>query len=101
MAFSDAAQINGADAFGAFAAPDGAQTGGNAFANWLFGPDAIRSSQPAEPFGATWKPELGAVATSGDLGFTVGFIYQGATIVSKYFTVWQKQPNGKWLYIAD
>jgi len=101
VAFSDAAQLNGADAFGAYAAPDGAQTGGNAFASWIFGPDAIRASRPAEPFGATWKPELGAVAASGDLGFTVGFIYQGTAIVSKYFTVWQKQPNGRWLYVAD
>ena len=101
VAFSDAAQLNGADAFAAYAAPDGAQTGGNAFASWIFGPDAIRASRPAEPFGATWKPELGTVATSGDLGFTIGFIYQGTAIVSKYFTVWQKQPNGRWLYVAD
>jgi ketosteroid isomerase-like protein len=101
VAFSDAAQLNGADAFGAFAAPDAAQTGGNTVASWVFGPEAIRALRPAAPFGATWKPELGAVAASGDLGFTVGLIYQGTTIVSKYYTIWQKQPNGRWLYVAD
>jgi len=101
VAFSDAAQLNGADAFAVFAAPDAAQTGGNTVASWVFGPEAIRASRPAAPFGATWRPDLGAVATSGDLGFSIGFVYQGTTIVSKYFTIWQKQANGRWLYVAD
>jgi ketosteroid isomerase-like protein len=101
VAFSDAAQSNGADAFAAFAAPDAAQTGGNTVASWVFGPAAIRASRPAAPFGATWKPNLGAVAASGDLGFSVGLVYQGTTIVSKYFTIWQKQTDGRWLYVAD
>ena len=101
VGFSDAAQFGEADAFAAYAAPDGAQTGGNTMASWVFGPAAIRAAHPAGPVGFTWKPELGAVATSGDLGFTVGFIYQGTTIVSKYYSIWQKQPNGRWLYVAD
>ena len=101
VAFSDAAQFGEADAFAAFAAPDGAQTGGSNMASWAFGPEAIRAAHPAAPVAFTWAPALGTVATSGDLGFTVGFIYSGATAVSKYFTVWQKQPNGQWRYVAD
>jgi ketosteroid isomerase-like protein len=101
IAFSDAAQFGEADAFAAFAAPDGAQSGSGSMATWAFGPEAIRAAHPTGPVGFTWTPSLGAVATSGDLGFTVGFIYSGTAIVSKYFSVWQKQPNGRWRYVAD
>ena len=99
-AFSDAAQLGVADAFAAFAAPDGAQTGGN-IASWAFGPDAIRAAFTGVAPTFTWAPELGDVATSGDLGFTVGFVYSGAVATSKYFTVWQKQSNGAWRYVVD
>ena len=100
VAFSDAAQSGVADAFAAFAAPDGAQTGGN-IATWAFGPDAIRAAWAGVAPTFTWAPELGEVATCGDLGFTVGYVYSGGVAFSKYFTVWQKQPNGVWRYIVD
>jgi ketosteroid isomerase-like protein len=101
VAFSDASQLSEADAFATFAAPDGAQTGGGNAASWIFGPDAIRAAHQTTPSGFTWAPTLGAVATSGDLGFTIGYIYSGTTAISKYFSVWQKQPNGLWRYVAD
>ena len=99
-AFSDAAQSGVADAFAAFVAPDGAQGGGN-LVTWAFGPEAIRAAWAGVAPTFTWAPELGDVATSGDLGFTVGYVYSGGVAFSKYFTVWQKQPNGIWRYIVD
>ena len=99
-AFSDAAQSGVADAFAAYVAPDGAQSGGNLI-TWAFGPEAVRAAWAGVAPTFTWAPELGDVATSGDLGFTVGYVYSGGVAISKYFTVWQKQPNGVWLYIVD
>lgn len=99
-AFCDAAQSGVADAFAAYVAPDGAQGGGN-LVTWAFGPEAIRAAWAGVAPTFTWAPELGDVATSGDLGFTVGYVYSGGVAFSKYFTVWQKQPNGVWRYIVD
>lgn len=99
IAFSDAAQSGVADAFAAYVAPDGAQSRG--LIAWAFGPDEIRAAWAGVAPTFTWAPELGDVATSGDLGFTVGYVYSGGVAFSKYFTVWQKQPNGVWRYIVD
>lgn len=44
-----------------------------------------------------WWPEFAGVANSGDLGFTTG----GATIPVRYFTVWQRQADGRWRWIYD
>jgi ketosteroid isomerase-like protein len=44
-----------------------------------------------------WWPQFAGAALSGDLGFTSG----GATIDVRYFTVWQRQPDGEWRWIYD
>ena len=44
-----------------------------------------------------WWPQFAGVANSGDLGFTTG----GATIPVRYFTVWQRQPDGRWRWVLD
>jgi ketosteroid isomerase-like protein len=44
-----------------------------------------------------WWPDFAGVAASGDLGFTSG----GANIPVRYFTVWQRQPDGSWRWIYD
>jgi ketosteroid isomerase-like protein len=44
-----------------------------------------------------WWPTWAGMARSGDLGFTTG----GASIPVRYFTVWQKQPDGSWKWIYD
>jgi ketosteroid isomerase-like protein len=44
-----------------------------------------------------WWPQFAGVANSGDLGFTTG----GATIPVRYFTVWQRQADGRWRWIYD
>ena len=99
VAFSDAAASGVAEAFAAYAAPDGAVTGG-ARAEWVFGPAAIGESFAGVPANFSWAPELGGAAGSGDLGFSVGFVYT-ANGVGKYFTIWQRQVDGTWKYVVD
>ena len=102
VAFSDLAQVvPPADAFVAFAAPDGVQSGGAV--EWAFGRDAIHALFDGTPVGAfNWRPELADGAESGDLGFTVGYVYSPAgTRGGRYFTVWQRQDDGSWKYVAD
>jgi hypothetical protein len=49
-----------------------------------------------------WWPVAAAIAESGDLGCTVG----EATIASlnhysKYLTIWRRQPDRSWKFVAD
>ncbi|HEV2867544.1 MAG TPA: hypothetical protein VGX37_13625, partial [Allosphingosinicella sp.] len=44
-----------------------------------------------------WWPQFAGASRSGDLGFTSG----GANIPVRYFTVWQRQPDGGWKWIYD
>ena len=52
----------------------------------------------------TWKPARAIIANSGELGYTYGFwtfIVKNDTSRGKYLTVWKKNTNGQWKYIAD
>ncbi len=52
----------------------------------------------------TWKPEKAIIAGSGELGYTYGFwtfVAQNDTSRGTYMTVWKKNANGQWKYIAD
>lgn len=52
----------------------------------------------------TWKPAKAIIAESGELGYTYGFwkfIAQKDTSEGTYMTVWKKDMNGQWKYIAD
>ena len=55
-------------------------------------PDALPDTPPLH-----WWPLFAGVANSGDLGFTTG----GATIPVRYFTVWQRQADGRWRWVYD
>ncbi len=89
-------------AFEAFAARDGIAVGGGQF---VYGPAAIGEAFAATPDDhVSWVPRFGAVAESGDLGFTVGdasFILPDVSFYTKYLTVWQKQNTGEWKFVAD
>lgn len=55
-------------------------------------------------FVLTWKPAKAVIAESGDLGYTYGFwtfTASNETSHGTYLTVWKKDSNGKWKYIAD
>ena len=57
----------------------------------------------------TWEPYAVTVASSGDLGYTLG-TYEYAVVDSAgienysygyYVTIWKKQPDGTWKYVFD
>ena len=56
-----------------------------------------------------WKPFAADIALSGDLGYTLGtYEYRApgadgkmTTHFGKYCTVWKKQTDGKWRWVAD
>jgi ketosteroid isomerase-like protein len=51
-----------------------------------------------------WKPVNGAIAQSGELGYTYG-VYSlkssDTTIYGTYVSIWRKQPNGTWKFVLD
>jgi len=53
-----------------------------------------------------WEPRHGAVAQSGELGYTYG-IYalkptqKDTVIYGTYVSIWKKQADGKWKYVLD
>jgi len=68
------------------------------------GREAIGAGFDGFPSGAVldWWPVAAAIAESGDLGCTVG----EATIASlnyysKYLTIWRRQPDRSWKFVAD
>ncbi|MEP6925240.1 MAG: nuclear transport factor 2 family protein [Pyrinomonadaceae bacterium] len=55
-----------------------------------------------------WQPTLADVSADGDLGYTTGnweFRSKGATDApvawGEYFTIWRRQPDGKWKFDLD
>jgi ketosteroid isomerase-like protein len=89
-------------AFLEYAAEDAVTFGAGARLNE--GRDAIGASFDDFPSGAVleWWPVAAEIAGSGDLGCTVG----EATIptlkrYSKYLTIWKRQQDGSWKFVAD
>lgn len=95
-------------AFRALLAPDAVFTGSSSL---LQGRDAVwqRWSRFFEPEGPTlrWTPRAAGVATSGDLGWTVGdarYAWKAKGVAprdSRYLTVWRKGPDGRWVVALD
>jgi len=87
-----------------FLAPDGPQATGS---------EEIRESFTAlatlPGFTLTWRANFADVASSGDLGYTVGtfeLMVDGpdgapATRTGTYATIWRKQSDGEWRVVAD
>lgn len=54
----------------------------------------------------TWEPRNGAVAKSGELGYTYG-VYalrpstKDTVIYGTYVSIWKKDKNGRWKYVLD
>jgi ketosteroid isomerase-like protein len=86
-------------AFGTWAAPDGALLGGQ------YGREAIMAAFAGGGGTLEWGPVAGRMATSGDLGYTVGTAVRrgadGRVGYTKYLTVWRRQPNGEWRWVVD
>jgi ketosteroid isomerase-like protein len=89
-------------AFLAFAADDAMLFGGGAQMNE--GREAIGAGFDGFPSGAVleWWPVAAAIADSGDLGCTVGEAkIASLNHYSKYLTIWKRQPDGTWKFVAD
>jgi len=95
-------------AFTQNAAPDAMNMGGGQSADFLFGPEAIGAGVGAGETGPatlTWGPDTVLVASSGDLGVTIGHINapaQGGQPARRFpfFTVWKKVA-GVWKFVAE
>jgi ketosteroid isomerase-like protein len=76
----------------------------------IVGPDAVRDfyARLAPGTSLTWRPVYAWVASSRDLGFTVGESVEtgrgpsGAAVqrFGKYLTVWQRQRAGDWKFVV-
>jgi ketosteroid isomerase-like protein len=106
--FADAARrSNAPDAFARFSAPDAITFARGGDLN--IGPSAIGArlaEGPAATAAWRWWPVLTIAAASGDVGVTVGeseIRLPGATVatLSKYVTVWQRQPDGSLKFVVD
>jgi ketosteroid isomerase-like protein len=103
--FSARSQKSGAgDAFREFVALDGAQVG-TGRSEITCGRDAVAEGvAPLGPGALIWAPRVADAASSGDLAFTSGdaIIHIGNdTSYSNYLTVWKRQADGRWRFVAD
>jgi ketosteroid isomerase-like protein len=103
--FSKMSEARGAAAaFAAYVAPEGIVLAEYPARRGIA---AVEAQFSAAPPGSrlTWKPGMADVAASGDLGYTVG-TYElrspgGLIRTGKYMTIWKKQPDGSWKFVAD
>lgn len=112
-AFSAESQVIGLGvAFARYGSADAVNMGGPDDRGFVVGSEAIgravSDGRPAEPSTLSWAPDRTIVATSGDLGVTIGLIRRNATTAAvgtppiPFFTVWRRDsPAAPWLYIAE
>jgi hypothetical protein len=95
-------------AFTQNAAQDAMNMGGAQAADFLYGPEAIGAGVGAGESGPStlsWGPDTVLVASSGDLGVTIGHIVVpgvGAAAPRRipFFTIWKKV-GGVWKFVAE
>ena len=111
-AFSDDAQRIGlGPAFARYGSADAVNMGGAADTTFVLGAESIARAvsrgvaEGTSP--VTWAPERVLVASSGDLGVTIGFIRPrapaaGGPTASPFFTIWRRaSPDAPWRYVAE
>jgi hypothetical protein len=115
IAFSnDAAPMGLGPAFHKWGAADAVNTGGSAHVHFVRGPDAIAKSVGAGVSSNTvisWAPTDVIVASTGDLGVTIGTIRvtspatpdkAAETREVPFFTIWKRaSPSDVWRYVAE
>ncbi|MEZ4586623.1 MAG: nuclear transport factor 2 family protein [Gemmatimonadales bacterium] len=105
IAFSARAGTDGAGAaFEAYAAPDAVVFSPGGASR---GPREIGASiGQGPPADWSWVPVVAELAESGDLGYTIGQAViapqsGGGPVLSKYLTVWKRQPDGTMRFLTD
>ena len=110
--FSDAAQKIGlGPAFAQFGSADALNLGGGSDPGLIVGPDNIArlvsAGQPATGSTLFWAPDTVIVASSGDLGVTIGMIHPTASAAGEptnfpFFTIWRRASQAApWRYVAE
>lgn len=90
-----------AGSFSKWSTPDAIiLTGGQARTTAELFAGAPMTRRPGEPL-IEWWPTFAGIAMSGDLGFTTGPARQDGNAYGHYFTVWKRQPDGRWLWVYD
>jgi ketosteroid isomerase-like protein len=111
-AFSNEAQKIGlGPAFAQFGSADAVNLGGAGDAGIVVGAEniarTVSAGQPAEGSTLNWAPERVIVASSGDLGVTIGMIHPntpraGQSANFPFFTIWRRaSPTAPWRYVAE
>ena len=112
-AFSDSAQTMGLGAaFALFASDDAMHMGEPESPGFVMGPEAIgRAVSEGDMAGASpvsWSADRVIVASSGDLGVTIGMIRPNAPPAAgpaqgiPFFTIWRRDsPADPWRYVAE
>jgi hypothetical protein len=110
---SEAQHIGLGAAFAKFGSPDAVNMGANTRAIYVRGAASIAelvgSGTPANASPVNWGPDTVLVASSGDLGITIGFIRSNAPPAgappsngSPFFTIWRRaSPGAPWRYVAE
>ena len=110
QAFSDEAQKIGiGPAFAKYGRPDASNMGGPDKPGFVFSAQAIASGfGPDADKGSpvSWNADRAIVASSGDLGVTIGFIRSNDPAASRppfaFFTIWRRDtPSAPWRYVAE
>ena len=113
-AFSNEAQkIGTGAAFVKYGSSEAINLGGPATPTFVIGNQAIGaavgSGEPAGGSQVRWGPDVKTiVAASGDFGVTIGHIFPNAPGADgkpqpgrPFFTIWRKDADGAWRYIAE
>ncbi len=109
---ADAQRIGLGPAFAQYGSADAMNLGGPADTNFVIGAEAIARlvavGQPPAGSSVSWGPDRTIVASSGDLGVTIGVIRantpaaDGSTPSYAFFTIWRRAtPADPWRYIAE
>lgn len=113
QAFSNEAQRIGLGAaFTKHGSPEAMNMGGPNDAGFLIGNEIIGRSigagGPTDSSPVSWSADTAIVASSGDLGVTIGYIRANAPAGASpqpptpFFTIWRRDgPNAPWRYIAE
>jgi ketosteroid isomerase-like protein len=110
--FSDEAQQIGlGPAFAKFGSADAVNLAGGSEPGLIVGAENIArlvaAGQPATGSNLRWAPDKVIVASSGDLGVTIGMIHPntpepGQPADFPFFTIWRRAtPTASWRYIAE
>jgi ketosteroid isomerase-like protein len=109
---AEAQQIGLGAAFKKYGSPDAVNFGGPDIPGFVVGNEQIAANvgrnQPAGGSSVNWGPEKAIVAVSGDFGVTIGYIVPNAPGADgkklpgqPFFTIWKRDANGVWRYIAE